>query len=104
MLYTLIGAIILSINIQVPRSQHAPIAIMTSGMHRRPFEGRYLVYLLCIIHGICNACVRKLLRIMQDIYYLQDNTQDIILQTCLLFHIKTRLLINRGPFGTHVLM
>ena len=24
------------------RSQHAPSYIMTSGMHRRPFEGRHL--------------------------------------------------------------
>ena len=40
MLCTMIGAIILSINIQVGLNMPH---IMTSGMHRRPFEGRYLV-------------------------------------------------------------
>ena len=40
MLCTLIGAIILSINIQVGLNMHH---MMTSGMHHRPFEGRRLV-------------------------------------------------------------
>ena len=42
MLCTLIGAIILSINIQVVLNMHLSY-MMTSGMHRRPFEGRHLV-------------------------------------------------------------
>ena len=41
MLCTLIGAIILSINIQVGLNMHH---MTTSGMPRRPFEGRHLVY------------------------------------------------------------
>ena len=41
MLCTLIGAIILSINTQVGLNMHLYDDI---GMHRRPFEGRHLVY------------------------------------------------------------
>ena len=41
MLYTLIRAIILSINIQVVSTC---TYMTTSGMHRRPFEGRHLVF------------------------------------------------------------
>ena len=37
-----------SIHKHSSRSQHAPIYMMTSGMHRRPFEGRHLV---CILEG-----------------------------------------------------
>ena len=40
MLCTLIGAIILSINVQAGLNMHLYDDI---GMHRRPFEGRYLV-------------------------------------------------------------
>ena len=43
MLCTLIGAIILSINIQVGLNMHLYDDI-TLGMHRRRFEGRHLVY------------------------------------------------------------
>ena len=39
MLCTLIGAIILSINIQVGLNMHP----QKDDMHRRPFEGRHLV-------------------------------------------------------------
>ena len=46
MLCTLIGAIILSINIQVGLNMHH---MKTSGMHRRPFEGRHLVFFSHII-------------------------------------------------------
>ena len=46
MLCTLIGAIILSINIQVGLNMHL---YDDTGMHRRPFEGRHLVSLIEII-------------------------------------------------------
>ena len=50
MLCTLIGAIILSINIQVGLNMHH---MMTSGMHRRPFEGRHLVKLFkCLLLAV----------------------------------------------------
>ena len=34
-----------SLNQHSSRSQHAPIYMSTTGMHRRPFEGRHLVLL-----------------------------------------------------------
>ena len=40
--YTLTGSIILSINIQVGLNMH--LYDMKSVMHRRPFEGRHLVF------------------------------------------------------------
>ena len=48
MLCTLIGAIILSINIQVGLNMHLYDDI---GMHRRPFEGLHLVLNFLVLGG-----------------------------------------------------